>query len=137
VIDAAAGKDRTVVSGNDFNFMDKDTMGSRLTDKFYSKRDAVEKEYDRQVASGKVEKGKPTDKVKAYRQMGDYLKDMRKLKEEARTSNLSTKEKMEIERQISRAIKDATRFANGGDINDQENLNQVVEWVDRYRDSKK
>jgi ddrB-like ParB superfamily domain/P-loop containing NTP hydrolase pore-1/Large polyvalent protein associated domain 38/C-terminal domain on Strawberry notch homologue/N-6 DNA Methylase len=129
-LDNAAGKDRDITK-NPIG-IPKDNTGSRFVDKFYKALDEVEKEHDREGIPYE-----PSEKVKAYRKMGDYMRDMNKLKKEARSSNLSAAEKEELEVRIQRAMKDLGRYTNGQEMHDPGNFDEVIRWVEGYRESQK
>jgi len=138
VVDNLAGKDRNVFNSMQTNYVDKSTTASRFNNMFYDKNNAAEAEYKRQVDAGQVEKGKPTDKVKAYRQMAKDLADMRKVKEDiASRKELTSSQKAEATRKVNNAMHDVSRYGNGVKVTDPDNLNTVLGWVEQYRAANK
>jgi hypothetical protein len=85
-IDTLAGKPKPLMNSGQVNVPEKSSLGSRFTEKLYNDIGQAEKEYDRGLLSGKYEKNNPPEKLSAYRKLQAYLKDMRHVKEQARTA---------------------------------------------------
>jgi len=121
----------TPVVGN--MFYTNDEFGSRNTTKFYDKaHEVVEGAKDRYGV-----KYHPNEIVKSYEGMRSTMTTIGAMKRDVSNANISPQEKKDYLSKLEKARMDIARIGNKYKPHDENNLNEVWNWVQQYNAQKK